>query len=431
MDNIRKILGNATMAYSNMNINIDGKKVAQNIFELLNENKENIEKANKIDVKNNNGFEINFDIFNKLKSKINDIKDVYRNVIFMKQNENNYIEGKQTDNLGTICLVYDGNTYCLLELVLKAILTHNSIIITSESDYMKATNELIVILAQRILEVYGIDKKLIQILYTSRVDELLSNSISINKVIAIGNKNFQNKIKKESKVEVISKGYNYFDLYIEDLTNLPFIKKIIKEEKNIDIYVKRGLKVPFENYIEVEDIDEAIALINFNSSGYSSSIFTDNNQNASAFLREVKTDNVSVNSSPLIEKIVDVDINLLLKKKNMLYPNPLANGTEKNRFEFPTAKAILEKDKNREEQAIIEKMRKEKSELKASREQLQKQAKEQLEQKEKEVNDLKRQLYESQSLTNKYMNIFRKSFLCRLFSGLKKEDIENDTKLLS
>lgn len=431
MDNIREILGNATMAYTNMDANIDGKKVAQNIFELLDENKESIEKANKIDVKNNNGFKINFDMFQKLNNEINSINDVYRKVISMNQNENNYLEGKQTDNLGTICLVYDGNTYCLLELVLKAILTHNSIIITSESDYMKATNELIVILIQRILEAYNIDRNLVQMLYTSRIEELLLNSTSINKVFAIGNKSFQDRIRKASKVEVISKGYNYFDLYIEDLTNLTFIKKIVKEEENIDIYVKSGLKVPFDDYIEVEDIDEATAQTNFNTSGYSSSIFTDNNQNASVFLREVKADNVSVNSSPLIESIVDVDINLLLSRKNMFYPNPLAEGTGKNKFEFPTAKAILEKNKNRAEQAMIEEMQKENSKLKANSEQLQKQAKIQLDQKEMEVKDLKRQLYESQSLANKYMNIFRKSFFSRLFSGLRKEDIENDTKLLS
>lgn len=431
MDNIREILGNATMAYTNMDANIDGKKIVQSIFELLEESKESIEKANKIDAKNDNGFKINFDMFQKLKSEINNIEDVYRKVISMNKNENNYLEGKQTDNLGTICLVYDGSTYCLLELVLKAILTHNSIIITSESDYMKATNELIVILVRRALEAYNIDKNLVQILYTSRIEELLSNSTSINKVIAIGNRNFQNKIRKASKVEVISKGYNYFDLYIEDLTNLTFIKRIVKEDENIDIYVKSGLKVPFEDYIEVEDIDEAIAQINFNTSGYSSSIFTDDNQNASVFLREVKADNVSVNSSPLIENNIDIDINLLLSRKNMFYPNPLADGTEKNKFEFPTAKAILEKNKNREEQAMIEEMQKENSKLKASSEQLQKQTKMQLDQKEMEVNDLKRQLYESQNLANKYMNIFRKSFFSRLFSGLRKEDIENDTKLLS
>lgn len=431
MNNMRKILGNATMAYTSMDINIDGKKVAQNIFELLDKSKESIEKANKIDIKNNNGFKINFDIVQKLNNKINEFEDVYRKVIYMSKNENNYLEGRQTDNLGTICLVYDGNTYCLLELVIKAILTHNSIIITSESDYMKATNELIVILIQRILEAYNVDRNLVQILYTSRIEELLSNSTSINKVFAIGNKSFQERIRKVSKVEVVCKGYNYFDIYIEDLTNLSLIKKIIKENVNIDIYIRSGLSVPFEDYIEVEDIDEAIGQINFNTSGYSSSIFTANNQNASRFLREVKTDNVSVNSSPLVENIVDVDINLLLTKKNMFYPNPLADCTEKNRVEFPTVKAVVEKNKKREEQAMIEKIQKENSRIKANSEQIQKQAEIQLKQKEMEVKDLKRQLYESQSLANKYMNIFRKSFFSRLFSGLRKEDIENDTKLLS
>lgn len=431
MDTIREKLGNATMAYTNMDCNIDGKVVVENIFELLDESKGMIEKANKIDVKNNNGFILNYDMFKEIKSKINVIEDVYRKVISMNQNENNYIEGKQNDKLGTICLVYDGNTYCLLELALKAILTHNSIIITSESNYMKATNELIVILIQRILEAYKIDKNLIQILYTGKIEELLSNSTSINKVIVIGNKNYQDKIKKVSKIETICKGYNYFDLYIEDLTNLSFIKKIVKEEKDIDIYVKNGLKVPFEDYIEVEDIDEAIAQINFNTSGYSSSIFTDNNQNASIFLREVKTDNVSVNGSPLIEGIVDLDINLLLSKKNMFYPNPLEKGTEKSKFEFPTAKAILENNRIKEKQAEIEEMQKENYKLKSDNEQLQKDSQELLNRKEMEVNELKRQLDESQKLANKYMGIFKKSFFSRLFSGLKKEDIENDTKLLS
>lgn len=324
-----------------------------------------------------------------------------------------------------------GNTYCLLELVLKAILTHNSIIITSDSDYMKATNELILILVRRILNAYNIDKNIIQILYTSRIEELLSNNISINKVIAIGNRNFQNKIRKISKVEVISKGYNYFDLYIENVKNLDFIKKIIKENENIDIYVKRGLKVNFEDYIEVEDIDEAIAQINFNTSGYSSSIFTDNKQNASVFLREIKTNNVSVNSSPLIQDIVDIDINLLLTRKNMYYPNPLVEASGKNKIEFPTIKAILEKNKNIEEQSIIEKIQRENLQLRENSEEIQKQAKMQLNQKEIEINDLKRQLYESQSLANKYINIFRKSFFNRLFNGLKKGDIEKDMKLLS
>lgn len=418
MNNIREILGNAIMAHTNMDFNIDGRKVVKNILELLEENKEDIDKANKIDVKNHNGFKLNFSMLQKLNNKIKDIEDAYRNVVYMNQNENNYLQGKQTDKLGTICLVYDGNTYCLLEFVLKGIITHNSIIITSESDYMKATNELIIILIKRILEAYGIDKNLVQIIYTSRIEELLSNSTSINKVFAIGNKSLQDKIKKVSKVEVICKGYNNFDIYIEDLTNITLIQKIINENENIDIYVRNDLSVPFENYIGVEDFEEAIGQINFNTSGYSSSIFTNNYQNASIFLREIKTDNISVNSSQLVEGIIDIDINLFLIRKNMFYPSPLANGTENNKFKFPTMKAILEKNKEKEIQ-------------KENCEQLRKKLKTQLEQKDLEIKDLKKQLSESQNLANKYINIFKKSFFSRLFSGLSKKDIENDNKLIS
>ena len=418
MNNIREILGNAIMAHTNMDFNIDGREVVKNILELLEENKEDIDKANKIDVKNHNGFKLNFSMLQKLNNKLKDIEDAYRNVVYMNQNENNYLQGKQTDKLGTICLVYDGNTYCLLEFVLKGIITHNSIIITSESDYMKATNELIIILIKRILEAYGIDKNLVQIIYTSRIEELLSNSTSINKVFAIGNKSLQDKIKKVSKVEVICKGYNNFDIYIEDLTNITLIQKIINENENIDIYVRNDLSVPFENYIGVEDFEEAIGQINFNTSGYSSSIFTNNYQNASIFLREIKADNISVNSSPLVEGIIDIDINLFLIRKNMFYPSPLANGTENNKFKFPTMKAILEKNKEKEIQ-------------KENCEQLRKKLKTQLEQKDLEIKDLKRQLSESQNLANKYINVFRKSFFSRLFSGLSKKDIENDNKLIS
>lgn len=431
MDEIRETLGNAIMAYTNMNVNLDGKKIVQNIFELLEENKSNIEKANNIDITNGNGFKIDFEVINKIKNNVENLEDYYRKVIYMNKNKNNYLEGKQTDNLGTICLVYDGNTYCLLELILKAILTHNSIIATSESNYMKVTNEFILILIRRILEAYKIDKNLIQILYTNQIEELLSNNISIRKVIAIGDRSFQEKIKNVSKIEVVSKGYNNFDIYIEDLKNISLIEKIIEKNNNIDVYVKKGLEIPFENYIEVEDINEAIAQINFSTSGYSSSIFTNNNQNASDFLREIKTDNISVNSSPLIKDIVDIDINLFVIKKNMFYPNPLVFNNDKNKVEIPTARAILEKNNIEENKKIVEEMKIENSMLRKNNEKIERRAQLEIEKKNMEVNELKKQLNESQKLANKYINIFKKSLFTRLFGGIKKEDIENDTKLLS
>ena len=78
----------------------------------------------------------------------------------------------------------------------------------------------------------------------------------------------------------------------------------------------------------------------------------------------------------------------------------------------------------------IEKIQEEKRSLKENNNQIQKHIRTKLEQKEKEVEELRRQLYESQSLANKYMNILRKSYFSRLFSGLRKGELERDTKML-
>ena len=341
MGEIREILGKATMAHTNMDAKIDTKKVVQSIFELLEESKESIQKANEIDVKNNNGFKIDPAMLQKIKNSIT-IKDEYRKVLSMNKTIKNYLEGVQTDSLGTLCLAYEGNTYCMLELVVKSILTHNSLIIANQTEYMKGTNELIIILVKRILEAYKIDKNLIQTIYIQELEKLLSNNASINKVIAVGSRLFQNQIKQISKIETIYKGYNNYDIYIESMQHKALIEKILQKLENVDIYVKKGLEVPFENYTEVEEIEEAIGMINFNTSGYSSSIFTNSGQNGAKFLGEVNTENIAVNSKP-IETIANVEISNLLIKKRMFYPSPLAPSTGKNKIEMPTHRAILEK----------------------------------------------------------------------------------------
>lgn len=430
LDDFRKILGNAKMAYMTINPDIDCKNVVKSIFELLEENFDNIKRANEIDIKNNNGFKIELNLFQQLKNNILKLDDLYRKVIYMNKLDSNYIEGKQTDNLGTISLIYDGNTYCLLDVVLKAILTHNSIIICSDSNYMNATNELIVILIKRILDAYKIDKNLIQILYTSRFGELLSNSVSINKVIVIGDKRLQENIKNISKIETICFGYDNYDIYIEDETNIELIHKILNNNSNVDVYVKSGISIEMDNVIEVLDIDEAIAQINYNTSGYSSSIFTNNPQNGAQFLREVNTKNVSVNSSPLIEGLIDLDINLLICTKKMIYPSPLSNNLKNNRIEFPTLKGLIKDNIIEENDEELRKLQKENLNLQQNNKKIEEVASEKIKQKDEEIKNLQKQLEESQKMAKKYINIFKNSFLSRLFGKLTKKEIEKDIKLL-
>ncbi|MBR6688554.1 MAG: hypothetical protein IKL68_00870 [Clostridia bacterium] len=431
MQNIREMLSDAVLAHSMMDITLNGKKVVDTIFELLDESKESLIEANKIDVANENGFTLNINKLLRLKEEFVDSEDEYRKVISMNKNkEINYMIGSETDKLGTICVVYDGNTYVMLEMVVKAILTHNSVVFSSESNHMQGTNDMLLVLIRRVLEAYSIDKKLIQIIYTTRYEELLSNSASIKKVIAIGDKEFRKKINLASAVEVISSGYDHYDIYIEDETNMELIVKILDANPNIDVYVKSGINLPFYESIEVLDLDEAIGMLNLNTAGFSAAIFTDNAENGSKFLREVACKNISVNSSPLMDNSTDIETTMLLNVKKLFYPNPLKE-TGNEGFEFPTARAILEQTKEKRNKAAMETA---KEEVKVAKEEIEKVSKEmtdKLNAKEQEIEILKQRLVESKNVANKYMEGYKKSFLVRFFANMNKEEIDNDIKMLS
>ena len=76
-----------------------------------------------------------------------------------------------------------------------------------------------------------------------------------------------------------------------------------------------------DDAILVDDIDEAIAQINYTGNRYACSIFTKDSQSASKFIKEVKSSIVVVNTSPTIERIIDIKQESLYKEKTIIYPN--------------------------------------------------------------------------------------------------------------
>ena len=318
--NNRTILGNATMAHVNMNVNIDVKQVVKDIFIEINEAKDDIIKANMIDIRNSNAFEIDFNIIGMMEEELLKIDVLYNKSIYLENNLGEYL---LNDSFGTICAMYNGNTYYLIELALKSILTRNSMIFVSETNYMDFTNRLILILIKNILNKYGIDKNLIQLLYSDDFHVLLSNNASINRVFAIGDLEFQNIVKESSSVEVICLGIDRYDIYIEDIKNISILEELSKIDC-CDIYVKSGLKVSFDDYIEVKDVEEAVGQINFNTAGHDSIILTDSKSSASYFAKNVKADNVFVNTL-FTKNYLKFDIDLFLRKKKVICHSDMMN----------------------------------------------------------------------------------------------------------
>ena len=61
-------------------------------------------------------------------------------------------------------------------------------------------------------------------------------------------------------------------------------------------------------------------MINYNGNRYSASIFTNSKENASKFIKEVKSKIVTINTNPLIERIIDIKESDLGLEKTIIYP---------------------------------------------------------------------------------------------------------------
>ncbi|MGE5455995.1 MAG: hypothetical protein ACM3O4_02710 [Ignavibacteriales bacterium] len=286
------------------------------IKEFINQNEDLIEQANIVDIRNDNGFKVNFKVFDRIFNDIKKEELIYGRVISSeKDDQKKIIYGKQIDSVGNTVIVFDGNPYVLIEMTLKSILANNTVIFNYDG-FMLGINKLLMDFIQKALEKNGLSKYQIQQFISNDGKELLMNYANVDLVIAIGSHDLQLDVLKNSYNKSITSGYEYFDIYVESEQHMDFIKKIL--DKNINLYVNEKIKML--DGIIVNDIDEAISQINYNGARFGAAIFTDNADNASQFLREVKAQMVLVNTSPTFERILDISLSDLIRTKTFIYP---------------------------------------------------------------------------------------------------------------
>lgn len=318
-NNINKIITNSLQ----VNKDILSKNIKAIIIQIKNAleiNKEAIKAANSIDKKNNNGFILDFNVIKNIFSNLEKENLFYGDVtLSQKDEEKNILYGTQIMDIGNVVVITDGNPYTIIEMIVRNIMAGNTTIF-SNNGFMFGTNQLLIQIIQSVLEQFNISKYLVQIYVSENFDEVLSNFANIDLVVCIGNHSFQNMILNKSKNRTIVSGYENFDLYIEDVSHIEFLNKIVNTGLNIQLYINSDTNLDHSSAIMVNDIDEAIAQINYNGSNYSSSIFTKSKENASKFIKEVKSKIVTINTSPTIERIIDIKQNDLINTKIIIYP---------------------------------------------------------------------------------------------------------------
>lgn len=318
-NNIDKIIENILKVDIN-NLEKNIKMIIYNIKKSLNINKDLIEETNKLDIKNKNGFILDFNIINNIFSNIDKDNLYYKDVTLSKRDiKENIIYGKEIMNIGNVIVINDKNPYILIEMIIRNIKAGNKLILANNT-YMYLTNKLIIKLVQDILEEFNISRNLIQLYVTDNYDSLLSNYANIDLVICIGNANLQKLILNKSKNKTIISGYENFDLYIDDIKDIDFLNKIINSNLDISLYINSNLNIDYPTAILVNDCDEAIKQINYNGSKFSSSIFTNSSINASKFINQVNSKIITVNTSPSIERTLDITQKDLITYKTIIYP---------------------------------------------------------------------------------------------------------------
>lgn len=318
-NNIDKIIENILKVDIN-NLEKNIKMIIYNIKKSLNINKDLIEETNKLDINNKNGFILDFNIINNIFSNIDKDNLYYKDVTLSKRDiKKNIIYGKEIMNIGNVIVINDKNPYILIEMIIRNIKAGNKLIIANNT-YMYLTNKLIVKLVQDILEEFNISRNLIQLYVTDNYESLLSNYANIDLVICIGNANLQKLILNKSKNKTIVSGYENFDLYIDDIKDIDFLNKIINSNLDISLYINSNLNIDYPTAILVNDCDEAIKQINYNGSKFSSSIFTNSSINASKFINQVNSKIITVNTSPSIERTLDITQKDLITYKTIIYP---------------------------------------------------------------------------------------------------------------
>lgn len=296
------------------------KEIIEAFSNTIKQNKSLFEATNKVDLSNNNGFLLNFNIINDILDKYSKIEPLINSNDEVILTNNNLLYSKIYSNLGIVLSIFNGNTYVILELILLGILTHNTMLFSYDG-YMLGTNGLLITLIQSVLEEKNIPNEMFQHSYEITPEEYFDNFKTINKTIVIGDGDFQNKYLKLSTTEVITTGYGNYDIYIEDLTHIEVINKILEQNQNINLYVKSDLDFNNEEATIVGDVEEVITLINYSGSNYAASIFTNDNESASLFLKKVNSNNVMLNSSPTLQQQLNIKQEDLLKEKEMFMPN--------------------------------------------------------------------------------------------------------------
>lgn len=210
------------------------------------------------------------------------------------------------DGFGNLCVMYDGNPYITLKLLISALRTHNNIVFFTKNHL--ELNNLLVEIFNMIANDCKYVTKFASIQNKFSNNEIVKKQNLFDLVIYIGDKRAYQSVQKQLRIPSIFNGYKVIDVYIEDKSFKEVLLQIDKHAYANAIQV---------NYFDKTNLEDTINYINKYNLNDCFVVFTKNSDIAYTFINSLKCKNVFINKNPFVDYEFDINENQLVYTKHI------------------------------------------------------------------------------------------------------------------
>ena len=271
------------------------QKIIDNFCTFIEKSPENFEKAIKEDLKTNK-IETNIE-------KLTTIAKTYkRDCPILPSFTSTIIK----DGFGNLCVMYDGNPYVTLKLLISSLRTHNNIIFFTKNYF--ETNTLLVESFNMISKDCKYASQFASIQNKFSNNEIVKKQNLFDLVIYVGDKRAYQSVQKQLRIPSIFNGYKVIDVYIEDKSFKEVLLQIDKHAYSNAIQI---------NYFDKTNLEDTINYINKYNLNDCFVVFTKNSEIAYTFINSLKCKNVFINKNPFVDYEFDINENQLVYTKHI------------------------------------------------------------------------------------------------------------------
>ena len=271
------------------------EKIINNFCVFIEKSPENFEKAIKEDLKTNK-------IETSVEKLLEIAKTYKRDYPILPSFSSSIIK----DGFGNLCVIYDGNPYVTLKLLISSLRTHNNIVFFTKNYFQ--TNTLLIEIFNMISKDCKYANQFASIQNRFSNNEIVKNQNLFDLVIYIGDKRAYQSIQKHLRIPSIFNGYKVVDIYIEDKSFKEILLQIDKHAYYNAIQV---------NYFNQTNIEDTIAYINKYNLNDCFVVFTKNSEIAYTFINSLKCKNVFINKNPFVDYEFNINENQLVYTKHI------------------------------------------------------------------------------------------------------------------